>query len=265
MNNQPVNPIRLKGKPYDFPRPEVMGILNVTPDSFFAESRKQTEYEIAQRSNEIIAEGATMIDIGACSTRPGSSPVSEEEEMNRLRNSLKIVRLEQPEAILSIDTFRPKVAQMCVEEFGADIINDISEGDREMYEMVGKLQVPYILMSTGATTEEVSSFFSNKIIDLEEAGCNDIILDPGYGFGKDVQQNYDIMAQQESFLHFNRPLLVGISRKRLIWQLLNITPEEALNGTTAVNVLALLHGANILRVHDVRQAVETIKIVEACS
>ena len=154
---------------------------------------------------------------------------------------------------------------MCIEEFGADIINDISEGDREMYEIVGKLQVPYILMSTGATTEEVSSFFSNKIIELKEAGCNDIILDPGYGFGKDVQQNYDIMAQQESFLHFNRPLLVGISRKRLIWQLLNITPEEALNGTTAVNVLALLHGANILRVHDVRQAVETIKIVEACS
>jgi dihydropteroate synthase len=265
MNNRTTTHITLKGKPYSFTEPEVMGILNVTPDSFYAGSRKQTEAEIAQRTNEIIAEGATMIDVGACSTRPGSEPVSEEEEMTRLRKALKTVRREQPDAILSIDTFRPKVAQMCVEEYGADIINDVSEGTEEMFRTVGKLKVQYILMSVGATLEAMDIMFTEKIEMLQQAGCNDIILDPGYGFGKDISQNFDILKQQEKLLHFNRPILAGISRKRLIWQLLNITPAEALNGTTVVNALALLHGADILRVHDVKQAIETIKIIKACS
>lgn len=265
MNNRTATQITLKGKPYRFTQPEVMGILNVTPDSFYAGSRKQTEAEIAQRTNEIIAEGATMIDVGACSTRPGSAPVGEEEEMSRLRNALKTVRREQPDAILSIDTFRPKVAQMCVEEYGADIINDVSEGSEEMFRTVGKLKVPYILMSVGATLEDMETMFTERIEMLKQAGACDIILDPGYGFGKDIQQNFDILKQQERLLHFKMPLLVGISRKRMIWQLLNITPAEALNGTTVVNALALLHGADILRVHDVKQAIETIKIIKACS
>ncbi len=257
--------IILHGEKYCFHEPEVMGILNVTPDSFFAGSRKQTEKEIAQRTNDIIAEGATMIDVGACSTRPGSDPVSEEEEMARLKKALVIVRREQPKAILSIDTFRPNVAKMCVEEFGADIINDVSEGCDEMYRLTADLDVPYILMSTGATTEDVKTLFIDKSKALNALGCDNIILDPGYGFGKDIDQNYSIMKRQQQLRISHYPLLVGISRKRLIWQLLNSTPDEALNGTSVVNAFALLQGADILRVHDVKQAVETIKIIEKCS
>ncbi len=257
--------IILHGEKYCFHEPEVMGILNVTPDSFFAGSRKQTEKEIAQRTNDIIAEGATMIDVGACSTRPGSDPVSEEEEMARLRRALVIVRREQPKAILSIDTFRPNVAKMCVEEFGADIINDVSEGCDEMYRLTADLDVPYILMSTGATTEDVKTLFVDKSKALNALGCDNIILDPGYGFGKDIDQNYSIMKRQQELRISHYPLLVGISRKRLIWQLLNSTPDDALNGTSVVNAFALLQGADILRVHDVKQAVETIKIIGKCS
>lgn len=257
--------ITIKGVSHRFHTPEVMGILNVTPDSFYSGSRKQTDAEISQRANDIIAEGAAMIDIGACSTRPGSEAVSEEEEMRRMRHALCRVRKEHPDAIISIDTFRPSVAQMSIEEYGADIINDVSEGSTEMFKLVGRLNVPYILMSVGSTTAEVTATFDSRSALLEQFGCHDIILDPGYGFGKDIAQNYEILARQETFRQFRRPILAGISRKRLIWQLLGITPDDALNGTTVVNTLALIHGADILRVHDVRQAVETIKIVEACS
>lgn len=276
--------ISIHNKTLNLSSPQVMGILNVTPDSFYAGSRKQTEQEIAERTNQIISEGATSIDVGAFSTRPGSAFVSEEEEIQRMRNGLAIVRREQPDAILSIDTFRPAVARMAVEEFGADIINDISEGrgyynntananakvDVEENENepsdilleVARLKVPYILMSLQHDLDSTVSTFIRKLKTLTSIGVKDIILDPGYGFGKDIiKGNYSLLAaQQELKDTFHLPLLVGISRKRMIWQLLDSNADEALNGTTALNMLALDRGADILRVHDVRAAVEATKI-----
>lgn len=276
--------ISIHNKTLDFSSPQVMGILNVTPDSFYAGSRKQTEQEIAERTNQIISEGATSIDVGAFSTRPGSAFVSEEEEIQRMRNGLAIVRREQPDAILSIDTFRPAVARMAVEEFGADIINDISEGrgyynntananakiDNEENEdtpsdilmEVARLQVPYILMSLQPNLEATVSIFIKKLKTLTSLGVKDVILDPGYGFGKDIiKGNYSLLAAQQQLKDtFHLPLLVGISRKRMIWQLLDSNADEALNGTTALNMLALDRGADILRVHDVHAAVEATKI-----
>ena len=276
--------IRVHNKTLNLDTPQVMGILNVTPDSFFAGSRKQTEQEIADRTNQIISEGGSMIDVGAFSTRPGAAAVSEEEELQRMRNGLAIVRREQPDAILSIDTFRPSVARMAVEEFGADIINDISEGrgyynntananakveaednENEPSDIlleVARLKVPYILMSLQPDLESTVSTFIKKIKTLDSIGVKDIILDPGYGFGKDIiKGNYSLLAaQQELKDTFHLPLLVGISRKRMIWQLLDSNADEALNGTTALNMLALDRGADILRVHDVRAAVEATKI-----
>lgn len=260
-----------------FTEPQVMGILNVTPDSFFAGSRKQTEREIAERADNIIKEGGSMIDVGAFSTRPGANEVSEEEEMRRLRDALAIVRKQQPDAIVSVDTFRPDVARMVVEEFGADIINDVSEGGitgivdtplqgndseiPEIFQMVARLKVPYILMSVKPTLEEMIPAFGKEIEMLQQLGHNDIILDPGYGFGKTLDQNYQVLAHQEELQKFSLPILAGVSRKRMIRQLLESSADEALNGTTAVNTVALLHGANILRVHDVREAAETVKII----
>lgn len=276
--------ISIHNKTLNLSSPQVMGILNVTPDSFYAGSRKQTEQEIAERTNQIISEGATSIDVGAFSTRPGSAFVSEEEEIQRMQNGLAIVRREQPDAILSIDTFRPAVARMAVEEFGADIINDISEGrgyynntananakvDVEENENepsdilleVARLKVPYILMSLQPDLDSTVSTFIRKLKTLTSIGVKDIILDPGYGFGKDIiKGNYSLLAaQQELKDTFHLPLLVGISRKRMIWQLLDSNADEALNGTTALNMLALDRGADILRVHDVRAAVEATKI-----
>lgn len=276
--------IRVHNKTLNLDTPQVMGILNVTPDSFFAGSRKQTEQEIADRTNQIISEGGSMIDVGAFSTRPGAAAVSEEEELQRMRNGLAIVRREQPDAILSIDTFRPSVARMAVEEFGADIINDISEGrgyynntananakveaednENEPSDIlleVARLKVPYILMSLQPDLESTVSTFIKKTKTLDSIGVKDIILDPGYGFGKDIiKGNYSLLAaQQELKDTFHLPLLVGISRKRMIWQLLDSNADEALNGTTALNMLALDRGADILRVHDVRAAVEATKI-----
>lgn len=276
--------ISIHNKTLDLSSPQVMGILNVTPDSFYAGSRKQTEQEIAERTNQIISEGATSIDVGAFSTRPGSAYVSEEEEIQRMRNGLSIVRREQPDAILSIDTFRPAVARMAVEEFGADIINDISEGrgyynntananakiDNEenedtpsdIFMEVARLQVPYILMSLQPNIEATVSIFIKKLKALTSLGVKDVILDPGYGFGKDIiKGNYSLLAAQQQLKDtFHLPLLVGISRKRMIWQLLDSNADEALNGTTALNMLALDRGADILRVHDVRAAVEATKI-----
>ena len=279
--------ISVHNKTLDLSTPQVMGILNVTPDSFYAGSRKQTEQEIAERTNQIIQEGGKIIDVGAFSTRPGSTDVSEDEELLRMRNGLAIVRREQPDALVSIDTFRPSVARMAVEEFGADIINDISEGrgyynntananakvDIDVNEdkpsdillEVARLQVPYILMSLQADLENTVSVFLKKIKVLNSIGVKDIILDPGYGFGKDIiKGNYSLLAaQQELKDTFNLPLLVGISRKRMIWQLLDSSADEALNGTTVLNTLALDRGADILRVHDVRAAVEAVKIFTA--
>lgn len=254
--------LNCNGKLITLSSPQVMGILNVTPDSFYSGSRKQTEREIAERTQQILAEGGTMIDVGGCSTRPGSAPVDEEEESRRLRYALEIVRREAPDTIVSIDTFRPDVARMTVEEFGADIINDVSEGaDSEMFRMVARLKVPYILMSIAPTIRDMMLRFAREIQQLRDCGQKDIILDPGFGFGKDLQQNYDVMHQLDQLDALSLPVLVGISRKRMVWQLLESDPLQALNGTTVLNTISLMKGASILRVHDVKEAVECVRIV----
>ena len=270
--------INVHGKLLSLATPQVMGILNVTPDSFFAGSRKQTELEIAQRANQIVAEGGTIIDVGAFSTRPGADEVSMEEEMNRLRKALPIIRKEQPDVALSVDTFRPEVAQMAVEEYGADIINDVSEGgitgivdtplmlnnDDEypaIFRMMGRLKVPYILMSVQKDVHDMLMGFSKEVQQLRDLGVKDIILDPGFGFGKTMEENFKLLSEMDKLQVMNLPLLVGVSRKRMIWKTLDITADEALNGTTVINTLALTKGANILRVHDVKAAVEAVKLV----
>ena len=245
--------INVHGRLMELSEPQVMGILNVTPDSFFAGSRKQTEHEIAERANQIVEQGATMIDVGGYSTRPGASVVTESEEMDRLRFALDIVRRELPFSVVSVDTFRPDVARMAVEEFGADIINDVSEGSIEMFRMVSRLRVPYILMSVKPTLREILLGFAKEVQQLRDQGAKDIILDPGFGFGKTLEQNYEVMEL---------PILVGISRKSMIYKLLKLTANDALNGTTALNTIALMKGASILRVHDVKEAVECVKIVK---
>ena len=253
--------INVNGRLIDLSEPQVMGILNVTPDSFYEGSRMQTEREIADRSNQIVSEGATFIDVGACSTRPGSTPVSETEEMERLRFALAIVRREQPDSVVSVDTFRPDVARMVVEEFGAAIVNDVSEGSPEMYRMVARLRVPYILMSVQPTIREMLLAFAREVQQLRDFGVKDIILDPGFGFGKTLEQNYQVMNEMEKLQTMELPILVGISRKSMIYKLLGSTPQESLNGTTVLNTLSLMKGASILRVHDVKEAVECCKII----
>lgn len=266
--------INIRKSPWKITQPQVMGILNCTPDSFFSDSRKQTEKEIAEQACRIVSEGGTIIDVGGMSTRPGGDFVDEAEEMRRLRNALTIVRRECPETVVSVDTFRPSVARMSVEEFGADIINDVSEGgvttlegveyteSENIFQEVARLGVPYILMSVKPTLAATLQTFREKTEVLKAYGVKDIILDPGYGFGKSIEQNYSILSSQQAIVELfpDMPLLAGVSRKRMIWQFLGTTPGEALNGTTAVNLLALLNGASILRVHDVREAVETVKI-----
>ena len=245
----------------DLSEPQVMGILNVTPDSFYAASRKQTEQEIAECASRIVAEGGTIIDVGACSTRPGFQEISEAEEMERLRFGLGIVRRELPDAVVSVDTFRPDVARMAVEEFGVGIINDVSEGNPKMFRMVSRLRVPYILMSQQATIREMLLSFAEKVQQLRDLGVKDIILDPGFGFGKTLDENYQIMGELDKLQVMDLPLLVGVSRKSMIYKLLGFTPDESLNGTTALNTIALMKGASILRVHDVKEAVECCKLV----
>lgn len=254
----------------------VMGILNATPDSFYSGSRKQTEAEIAQRANQIIAEGGKMIDVGAFSTRPGAEVVSVEEETKRLKRALAIVRREQPDAIVSVDTYRPLVARQCIEEFGADIINDVSEGgitgivgqeiheEGDMFETVAALGVPYILMSVQPTLKKMMTNFAAEVQRLRDLGAKDIILDPGYGFGKTLQQNYEILNEAERLLDLDLPILVGISRKSMIYRLIGGDPTTSLNGTTVLNTMSLMKGASILRVHDVREAVEVCQIAAQC-
>lgn len=253
--------------------PQVMGILNVTPDSFYADSRKQTEYDVAKRTEEILSQGGTMIDVGACSTRPDSDPVSEAEETERLRWALAVVRREAPHAVISVDTFRPQVARIVVEEFGADIINDvgapanskllIANSQENMFRMVSRLRVPYIFMSRKSTIRDILLDSAEAVDQLRSMGQKDIIIDPGFGFGKTLEQNYEVMQHMERLQMLRLPLLVGISRKSMIYKLLQTNPEQALNGTTVLHTIALLKGANILRVHDVREAVECMKIVAA--
>ena len=266
--------INVRGRLVDLSQPIVMGILNATPDSFYSGSRKQTEAEIAECANQIIAEGGRIIDVGAFSTRSGAEVVSVEEETARLKRALQIVHREQPDAIVSVDTYRPLVARRCIEEFGADIINDVSEGgltgivgqaiheEGDMFETVARLGVPYILMSVQPTLEKMMMGFAEEVQRLHSLGAKDIILDPGYGFGKTLEQNYEIMKHSERLLEFGLPVLVGISRKSMIYKLLGGDPTTSLNGATVLNTISLQKGASILRVHDVREAFECIKIAE---
>ena len=263
--------LNCNGRLMDLSTPQVMGILNVTPDSFYTGSRKQTEREIACRVAEILTQGGSIIDVGACSTRPDSEPASEQEETDRLRKALAIVRQEAPNAVISVDTFRPNVARLVVEEFGVDIINDvgapansqelIANSQQAMFRMVSRLRVPYIYMSRQATMRDILLDCAKTVDLLRSMGQKDIVLDPGYGFGKTLEQNYSVMAEQERMKALRLPILVGISRKSMIYRLLDIQQDEALNGTTALNTIALMKGADILRVHDVREAVECIKIM----
>ena len=271
--------INIKGRLMDLGTPQVMGILNVTPDSFYSGSRKQTEEEIANRANQIIAEGGNIIDVGAFSTRPGADEVSEEEEGRRLKFALDIVRREQPDVAISVDTYRPTLARKCIEEWGADIINDVSEGGitgianvplqrqetecPEMFRVVGELKVPYILMSVQPTFAMMMKGFAREVQQLRDLGAKDIILDPGFGFGKDLAQNYQIFAEMEKLNVMELPVLVGISRKSMIYKLLGGNATTSLNGTSVLDTVALMKGTSILRVHDVKEAVEAVRIVEA--
>ncbi|RGV38835.1 dihydropteroate synthase [Bacteroides clarus] len=270
--------INVNGFLLDLSSPCVMGILNVTPDSFYAGSRMQTEIDITHRIEQIVGEGAGIIDVGAYSSRSNAENVSPAEEMERLRMGLGILRKVQPDAVVSVDTFRADVARMCVEEYGVAIINDIAAGemDGDMFRTVADLNVPYIMMHMQGTPQnmqqnphydnllkEVFMYFARKAQQLRDLGVKDIILDPGFGFGKTVEHNYELLAHLEEFRIFELPLLAGVSRKSMIYRLLGTTPQEALNGTTVLDTICLLKGADILRVHDVREAVETVKIVEA--
>lgn len=272
--------INVNGSLLDLSQPRVMGILNVTPDSFYAGSRTQTEAEIVRRVRQIVSEGAAIIDIGAYSSRPNADNVSSREEMERLRMGLKILFEIQPDAVVSVDTFRADVARMCVEEYGVAIINDIAAGemDTDMFHTVAALNVPYIMMHMQGTPQsmqqhphydnllkEVFLYFARKVQQLRDLGVKDIILDPGFGFsfGKTMEHNYELLSHLEEFRIFELPLLVGVSRKSMIYRLLDITPQEALNGTTVLDTICLLKGADILRVHDVKEAVETVRIVQA--
>ena len=266
------NTINVRGRLIDLSTPKVMGILNATPDSSYSGSRKQTEREIADRANQIMDEGGTFIDVGAFSTRPGAVEVSEEEETERLKRAITIVRREQPDAPISVDTYRPLVARRCIEEFGADIINDVSEGgitgivdtpiheQGDMFKTVGELKVPYILMSVKSNMHDMLKAFAEEVQTLRDYGAKDIILDPGYGFGKTLDENYAILSEAERLLTLELPVLVGVSRKSMIFKLIGGDPTTSLNGTTVLNTISLMKGAAILRVHDVREAWECVKL-----
>ncbi len=268
--------LNIRGTLTSLDTPLVMGILNVTPDSFYADSRKQTEAAVEERIQAILSEGGQIIDVGGYSSRPDAVEVSPEEEMERLAFALKILNAHYPDVALSVDTFRADVARRCVEEYGAAIINDISGGelDAEMFETVARLHVPYIMMHMRGTPqtmqqytdyedmmEDIMLYFARKVRQLRLLGVNDIILDPGFGFSKTVDQNYTLMSHLCEFKEFGLPLLVGVSRKSMIYKYLGGTPADSLNGTTVLNTIGLLNGADILRVHDVKAAVEAVKLV----
>lgn len=270
--------LNINGQLMDLSTPKVMGILNITPDSFYAGSRKQSEQEIAERITQILEEGGDIIDIGAYSSRPNAEDIPTGEEMTRLRRGLELLRREHPEAIVSVDTFRADVARMCVEEYGVQLINDISGGlmDDRMFDTVAELGVPYILMHMKGTPQtmqqqphyddlirEMILYFAERVQLLRDRGAKDIIIDPGFGFAKTLEHNYQLMAHLEDFRILELPILIGISRKSMIYKLFGTTPAEALNGTSVLHTITLMKGAaNILRVHDVRECVETVKIIQ---
>lgn len=276
MNSLVHRYLNVNGQLLDLSIPQVMGILNVTPDSFYAGSRMRTETDISRRARQIVDEGASIIDIGAYSSRPNAEHISQEEEMNRLRLGLEILSREHPDVVISVDTFRADVAEWCVKEYGVAIINDIAAGemDSNMFKTVARLGIPYIMMHMQGTPQsmqaqphydnllkEIFMYFAQKVQQLRDLGVKDIILDPGFGFGKTLEHNYELMAHLEEFDIFELPLLVGVSRKSMIYHMIGGTPHDALNGTTVLNTVALMKGANILRVHDVREAVEAVRII----
>lgn len=270
--------INVNGQLMDLSQPRVMGILNITPDSFYADSRKQTEKDIIARTHQILDEGGDFIDIGAYSSRQDASDVSPKEEMERLKYGLEILRNECPEAVVSVDTFRADVAKMCVEKYGVALINDIAAGqmDPEMFSTIAQLKVPYIMMHMQGTPQnmqknphydnpvkEIILYFAEKIEKLRASGVKDLIIDPGFGFGKTLAHNYEILDKLEELQMFQLPILIGVSRKSMVYKLLGGGPEDALNGTTALHAIALMKGARILRVHDVKAATETVRIFQA--
>ena len=274
---QPFKPysLNLQGRLVTIDRPWVMGIINVTPDSFYSGSRVNDEQTLVARVGQMLADGADVLDIGACSTRPGSQSVDAQGEMERLQWALDIIRRTAPDVIISVDTYRADVARRCVEEWGANIINDISGGtlDEAMFDTVASLQVPYVLMHTRGTPETMASmtdyddvaadvleWMARRIDTLRQMGVADVIADPGFGFAKNQEQNYRLLSCLDAFHALDAPLLVGVSRKRMIYTPLECGPDEALNGTTVVNTIALLQGTHILRVHDVKAAAEAVKI-----
>lgn len=269
--------INCNGKLLNLETPQVMGILNVTPDSFYSESRKQSDNEIEKRALQIIEQGATILDTGAYSSRSGADDISEEEEMTRLRKGLEVIKRTVPNCIISVDTFRADVAKMCVEEYGVGIINDIAAGelDDKMFKTVSELNVPYIIMHMKGNPRNMQDsphyddiiseeilYFGKKINTLHDLGVNDIIIDPGFGFSKTLEHNYQLLSHMEDLKELGLPILVGVSRKSMIYKLFGTTPQEALNGTTVINTIALTKGANILRVHDVRECVEAVEIFQ---
>ena len=267
--------LNLHGKLVTIDRPWVMGIINITPDSFYSGSRAMDEQSLVGQVRQMLADGADVLDVGACSTRPGSQSVDAQGEMDRLQWALAVIRREAPDTILSVDTYRAAVARRCVEEWGVDIINDISGGtiDEAMFATVADLRVPYVLMHMRGTPETMSQltdydnvtadvleWMARRIDELRQMGVADVIADPGFGFAKTLEQNYQLLARLEAFHALNAPLLVGVSRKRMIYTPLDCIADEALNGTTVINTMALLQGAHILRVHDVKAAVEAVKL-----
>jgi len=269
--------INCKGQLIDFGKPIVMGILNITPDSFYDGGFYNHEDKILQRLNKMISEGAKIIDIGAYSSRPGAKHISEKEELNRLKPVLELILKHFPSLIVSVDTFRSKIAQTVVENFGVSIINDISAGelDDKMFERISRIQVPYIMMHMKGTPEtmqqntqyknlikEIIDYFTVKIASLKAMGVHDIIIDPGFGFSKKLEQNYQILKNLKDFQILELPILAGLSRKSMIYKHLDINPAKALNGTSVLNTIALQNGADILRVHDVKEASEVINLVE---
>ncbi len=270
--------LKLKGKLYDLRTPVVMGVVNITPDSFFAFSRYKSDRTLLQQVETFLSDGATIIDVGGYSTRPQAAPVSVDEEIKRISEALEIICKKFPEAVLSVDTFRSPVARMAVQEYGVAMINDIGGGtlDQLMFETIADLQVAYVLMHTRGNPQhmqeqtqyedvvaDVLQFLAKRVAQLRLLGVHDVVIDPGFGFAKTLEQNYEMMSKLSIFRQINAPLLVGISRKSMIYKLLETVPEQALNGTTALNMLALMGGASILRVHDVKEAVETIRIFNA--
>ena len=256
--------LNVGGQLLSLERPLVMGILNATTESFYEASQMHTADAVAERALTMLREGASIIDVGGCSTKPGLAPVSEEEEMRRLGMALAAIRTVAPEAILSVDTFRASIAERCVREFGVQIINDVSggEADERMFATVADLQVPYVLTCNKGRWTELMYDLAERIGRLHLMGVNDVIVDPGFGFGKTLDDNYRLMAHLEELHLLECPLLVGVSRKSMIYKHLDINPTEALNGTTALHTIALTKGAHILRVHDVKAAREAILITE---